>query len=164
MTEHSPGSALFLAAVLAACAGRSPGSTETGPAANSFEWAGLRLEVRLLPSPPDRIRARGTLVNLEERPLAREVPYCVVMLRIYREGRRIWGDGTQGDCFGRRVVRLEPGESRSFHRSLRADHILGDTLPAGRYLVRAYWPGASRPGALRTEMEATLGEAYLEPP
>lgn len=155
---------LALAAVAGACAGRSADGPFRAPGASGFEWADLRLRVRLVSSPPDRVRARGTLTNVGDRPLAREVPYCVVMLRIYRDGRRIWSDGARGGCFGRRVVRLEPGESRRFDRSLRAARILGDSLPAGPYLVRAYWPGTRRPGAVRTEMEVTLGEVRLEPP
>lgn len=154
---------LGLALVLTACAGRSPDAPGTVPGSAAFEWADLRLEVRLLPSPADRLRARGTLTNLDERFLAREVPYCVVMLRVYREGRRVWSDGARSGCFGRRIVQLAPGESQQFHRTLKARRILGETLPAGRYRVRAFWPGARRPGAVRTEMEVTLGEVRLEP-
>lgn len=164
MTSVARGAAaLGLAAALAACAGHDPGPPAPGPASSSFEWAGLRLQVHLLSSPPDRIRARGTLTNLEERLLEREVPRCVVMLRIYRGDRRAWSDGPGTGCFGARVVRLRPGESREFHRTIEAARILGDSLPSGRYLVRAFWPRRVRPGLPRTEIEVTLGGAELEP-
>lgn len=155
--------ALGLAAALAACAGHDLGPPAPGPASASFEWAGLRLRVDLLPSPPDRLRARGTLTNAEDRFLAREVPRCVVMLRMYRRDRRAWSDGPGTGCFGTRVVRLHPGESRQYRRTLEAARVLGDSLPPGRYLVRAFWPRTVRPGLPRTEIEVTLGGAELEP-
>lgn len=155
--------ALCLAAALAACAGHDPAPSSTGPASTSFEWAGLRLEVELVPSPPDRVRARGTLTNVEERFLEREVPRCVVMLRFYRRDRRAWSDGPGTGCFGTRVVRLRPGESRQFRRTLQAARIVGDSLPSGPYLARAFWPGRARPGLPRAEIEVTLGGTELEP-
>lgn len=155
--------ALGLAAALAACAGSGPGPSAQRPASTSFEWAGLRLEVELVRSPPDRIRARGTLTNVRERFLEREVPRCVVMLRMYRRDRRAWSDGPETGCFGTRVVRLHPGESHPFDRTIEARRILGDSLPSGSYLVRAFWPGAVRPGLPRAEIEVTLGGVELEP-
>lgn len=155
--------ALGLAAALAACAGTDPRPPSPAPASTSFEWAGLRLQVELLPAPADRIRVRGTLSNLEERLVEREVPRCVVMLRMYRRDRRAWSDGPGTGCFGTRVVRLRPGEFRQFHRSIEARRIVGDSLPAGRFLVRAFWPGTNRPGLPRAEIEVTLGGVELEP-
>lgn len=163
MSASSRLAALGLAAVLAACAGHDPGPPAPGPASSSFEWAGVRLEVELLPAPPDRMRARGTLTNVEDGFLEREVPRCVVMLRLYRDDRRAWSDGTGTGCFGSRPVRLRPGESRQFHRTIEAERVLGDSLPAGRYLVRAYWPPTDRPGLPRAEIEVTVGGAELDP-
>lgn len=154
---------LGLTALLAACAGHDPGRSSPGAASTSFEWGGLRLRVELPPSPHDRIRVRGTLTNLETSFLERDVPRCVVMLRLYRRDRRAWSDGPATGCFGTRIVRLRPGESRPFHRSIGADRILGDSLPPGRYLVRAFWPGRARPGLPRAEIEVTLGDVELEP-
>lgn len=150
-------------AALAACAGADPGPPTPGAASASFEWAGLSLRVELISSPPDRIRARGTLTNVEDRFLEREVPRCVVMLRMYRRERRAWSDGAGTGCFGTRVVRLRPGESRQFQRTIEAARIMGDSLPPGRYRVRAFWPRRVRPGPPRTEIEVTLGGAELEP-
>lgn len=157
------GAVLGLLGALVACAGADPGPPPPAPGSTSFEWAGVRLRVELLPSPPDRIRARGTLTNVERRFLRREVPRCVVMLRMYRRDRRAWSDGAGTGCFGTRIVRLRPGESRQFDRSIGARRIVGDSLPPGRYLVRAFWPGRDRPGLPRAEIEVTLGGAELEP-
>lgn len=157
------GAALGLFGALAACAGVDPGPPTPGPASTSFEWAGLRLRVELISTPPHRIRARGTLTNVEDRFLERDVPRCVVMLRMYRRESRVWSDGAGTGCFGTRVVRLRPGESRQFQRTIRAARILGDSLPSGRYLVRAFWPRRVRPGPPRAEIEVTLGGAELEP-
>lgn len=153
----------MVVALAAACAGRGPDGPAEGPASNTFEWAGLRLEVELLSSPPDRLRVRGTLSNVRDGVVEREVPRCVVMLRLYRRDRRVWSDGPESGCFGTRSVRLQPGEFDEFHRSLTADRIVGDSLPSGRYAVRAFWPPTSRPGLPRAEIEVGLGGTEIEP-
>lgn len=154
--------AVALAALWAACGGRQAETPVPGPGSSSFEWAGLRLEVELVSSPSDRLRAQGTLTNVADGVTEREVPRCVVMLRVYRRDRRVWGDGQESGCFGIRPVRLRPGESETFRRTVPAARILGDTLPAGRYLVRAFWPATTRPGLPRAEIEVTLGAVELE--
>lgn len=150
------------AAAAGACGGSRAGGTAPGPGSTSFGWAGLRLEVHLVSSPPDRIRARGDLVNEEDAFLSRQVPHCVLQLRVYRGERRVWSHGEEGGCFGYRTVRLAPGESESYHATVPARRVLGDSLPSGEYLVRAYWPSTSRPGPMRSEIEVTLGVVTLE--
>lgn len=153
---------LVLAVAAGACGGGRAGGIAPGPGSTSFGWAGLRLEIQLVSSPPDRIRVRGDLVNEEDAFLSRQVPHCVLQIRVYRGEQLVWSHGEEGGCFGYRTVRLAPGESESYHATVPARRVLGDSLPPGEYLVRAYWPSTSRPGPMRSEIEVTLGVVTLE--
>lgn len=150
-----------LLAALLACAPRTSGPPPGG--SGILEWAGLRLEVELLPSPADRLRARAVLRNTSDHFLAREVPHCVLRLRLYRGGSLIWDQGEEEACVGVRIVRLAPGERRSFWTSVRSRRILRGEHPEGEYLVRAFWPARSpAPGRPpRAAMEITVGVVRL---
>ena len=85
---------------------------------------------------------------------------CVVLLRAYRGPARMgapaW-DQERGVACTMQLVELSlaPGESREFQTSVRADRILGDSLPAGRY----YFTAVLRPDGRVVEVPA--GEADL---
>lgn len=166
-TSASTGRGLLLClAALAAC---SPAGSEGEPpvrggASAAAEWADLRYAIRLLPSPPDRVRARATLRNVGPGHRSQTMPFCLVWLRFYRGGGLVYDAGAEAGCGGAvRVVELRRGEEATFRGAVSADEVLGDGREPGRYLVRAYIPGSDRPGLPRAEMELTLGEVELRP-
>lgn len=126
-----------------------------------MEWAGLRIAWELVPSPPDRIRVHAVVANREARHVARELPWCVVRMRLYRDGELAWDQGADGRCGGIREVRLAPGEEADFRSSATAEEVLGPEAAGGDFLVRVYLPGSRRPGLPRADMELTLGEITL---
>lgn len=155
--------ALLLAALLVgACAGRGPGDPAPGVGSTTLDWAGLRLEYRMLPSPGDRIRVSATVVNGTGRRVYRELPYCVIRMRLYRADRVVWDQARDEACVGVRTLELAPGEQRDYRSSVTAERILGDSLAPGDYLVRLYLPGSDRPGTFRTSVELTLAAKTLE--
>lgn len=153
--------ALLLLAGVAACAGRDPGDPAPGVGSTTLEWAGLSIEYRMIPSSADRIRVGATVANRTSGTVARELPFCVIRMRLYRGDRLAWDEGRAEACAGIRTVQLRPGEEQDFWSSVTAERVLGDSLPAGDYLVRLYLPGNARPGAIRTSMELTLAEKTL---
>lgn len=126
-----------------------------------MEWADLDIRWELVPTPPDRIRVHAVVSNRSGRALDLELPYCVVRIRLYREGRLAWDEGGEGDCDGIRRIRLAPGEASDFWSSATADEVLGPDLPPGDFLARIYLPGSRRPGPPRADLELTLGEITL---
>jgi len=156
--------ALLCVAVTAAggCAARSA-DANPGVGDASVEWAGLRLEVRLRRSPPDRLRAVASATNVSDRYLVRELPFCVALLRLYRGDRLAWDQAREG-CVGRRIVRLAVGETETYWTTVRAEEVPGADSGEGRFTVRAYWPPERHPRMPpRTAMEVTVGEVRLEP-
>ena len=153
--------ALLLLWLLPACAGRAPGDPAPGVGSTALDWAGLRIEYTMAPSPADRIRIGATVANRSPGRLVRELPFCVIRMRLYRGDRLAWDQGGVDNCFGVRTLHLEPGEERNFWASTTADRVLGDSLAGGDYLVRLFLPGSDRPGTVRTNMEVTLGEKTL---
>lgn len=128
-----------------------------------MEWAGLRIGWELLPSPPDRIRVHAVVANRSSRFVARELPYCVIRVRLYREGELIWDQGAGEACFGLRRVRLSPGEEADFRSTVTAGEVLGPHTRPGDFVVRVHLPSSRRPGLPpRAEMELTLGETTLK--
>lgn len=126
-----------------------------------MDWAGLEITWHLVSSPRDRIRVRAVVANRQGRHLSRELPYCIVRLRLYRRGERVWDQGADGGCGGLRQVRLAPGEEVDFWSSVTAEEVLGGDVPAGDFLVRVHLPSSQRLGLPRAEMELTLGEITL---
>lgn len=95
--------------------------------------------------------------------MERELPHCVIRVRLYREGQLAWDQGADGACDGLRQVGLSPGEEADFWSSVTADEVLGPDLPPGDFLVRVHLPSRQRPGPPRAEIELTLGEISLSP-
>lgn len=126
-----------------------------------MEWAGLELTWRLVPSPPDRIRVHAVVANRGARHVERELPHCVIRVRLYREGELAWDQGADGGCDGVRHIGLSPGEEAEFWSSVTADEVLGPDTAPGDFLVRIHLPSSRRPGLPRAEMELTLGETSL---
>lgn len=126
-----------------------------------MEWAGLELTWRLVPSPPDRIRVHAVVANRGERHVERELPRCVVRVRLYREGELAWDQGADGGCDGLRHIGLSPGEEAEFWSSVTAGEVLGPDTAPGDFLVRIHLPSSRRPGLPRAEMELTLGRSSL---
>ena len=157
-----PTGVFLLLLLLPACAGRAPGDPAPGVGSTALDWAGLRIEYTMAPSPADRIRIGATVANRSPGRLVRELPFCVIRMRLYRGDRLAWDQGRVDNCFGVRTLHLAPGEERDFWASTTADRVLGDSLPGGDYLVRLFLPGSDRPGTIRTNMEVTLGEKTLE--
>lgn len=159
--RSSPAIAALLALGAVACSGRSPGDPAPGVGSTSVDWAGLTIQYLMLPSPSDRIRVSATVANRTGGRLLRELPFCVVRLRLYRGDRLAWDEGRVEACGGIRTLDLRPGEEQDFWTSVTAERVLGDSLPAGDYLVRVFLPGSDRPGTIRTSMELTLAEKTL---
>ena len=101
------------------------------------------------------------VANREGHHLSRELPFCVIRMRLYRDGEPVWDQGADGGCGGIRQVRLAPGEQADFWSSATADEVLTPGTEAGTFLVRVYLPASQRPGLPRAEMELTLGEITL---
>lgn len=127
-----------------------------------MEWAGLEITWSLVSSPPDRIRVHAVVANRQARPVERELPHCVIRVRLYRDGDRVWDQGAGGGCRGIRIVRLVAGEEADFWSSVTADEVLGPGLPPGDLVVRVHLPARQRPGLPRAAMELTLGQVTLE--
>lgn len=143
--------------------GAAPSLRERPPSRESAEWAGLRYEIALRPSPLDRLRLRATVTNVSTGFRDQELPFCLIRARLYRDGRLAWDQAADEGCGDAlRVLRLGPGESRSFSRSLTAERVLGDSLPPGTYRLRARLPGSDRPGLPRADMSFDLGTVTLE--
>ncbi len=157
-------SALVLTTALSACAGRSPEGSAPGVGSTSVDWAGLTIEYRMLPSADDRLRVSASVENRTSGRVVRELPFCVVRLRLYLSDRLVWDEGRAEACAGIRTLDLRPGEVEDFWSSFTAERVLGDSLPEGDYLVRLYLPGSDRPGTIRTSMELTLAEKTLARP
>lgn len=101
------------------------------------------------------------VANREGRHLARELPFCVIRMRLYRDGQLAWDQGAAGGCGGIRQVRLAPGEEADFWSSATAAEVLPPGSEAEDFLVRVHLPASQRPGLPRAEMELTLGEITL---
>lgn len=152
--------ALFLS--VACATGGTP--RNFGAGSGSLDWAGLRFDVHLLPSPLDQLRARISVTNTEDHFLVREIPFCVARLRVYRDGAVLWDQGGD-ECFGRRIVRLTAGEAEHYWTRASAREVLPEGTDRGTFTVRAYWPPEHHPDRVpRTEMEITVGRIRLERP
>lgn len=170
----APAVAAALAAVLAACAPTPPGGSGAGeggsvpgpPGSASVEWAGLRFRFSLRPSPADRIRIRAEVTNVSGHVREAEVPWCLVRLRLAREGAVVFDRARTEECGGGvRILRLADGEARRFRAVLTAAEVLGDSLRPGRFAARVRLAGAGgRPGPPRAEMELLLGTVELSRP
>ena len=157
---------LWLAA-LAACNGPGPtGDVESGPAARpqqqmTVEGVTYTAEVRIAETAPPTVYATARVENRSSSRQDITFPDgCVVLLRAYRDAARTgapaWDQQQGAICTMQLVVLdLAPGESREFQASVRADEILGDSLPAGRY----YFTALLRPNGRVVEVSA--GEAEL---
>lgn len=104
----------------------------------------------------------AVVANGGSRVVARELPYCVIRVRLYREGKLTWDQGADGACAGLRQVHLAPGEEVDFRSSVTAAEVLDPDTPPGDFLVRIHLPSSQRPGLPRAEMELTLGETTLK--
>lgn len=118
-------------------------------------------ETRIAETAPVTVYATARVENTSSTQQGVTFPDgCVVLLRAYRDpartGAPAW-DQQQGAVCTMMLVQLSlaPGESREFVAGARADEILGDSLPAGRY----YFTAVLRPDGQRVEVAA--GEAEL---
>lgn len=157
---------LWLAGI-AACSGPGPvGDGGPGPGGMAqrqvtVEGVMYTAETRIAETAPPTVYATARAENTSSS--RQEVTFpdgCVVLLRAYRDAARTgapaW-DQQQGVMCTMQLVELSlaPGESREFLASARADQILGDSLPAGRY----YFTAVLRPNGRVVEVPA--GEAEL---
>ncbi|MFO7260793.1 MAG: BsuPI-related putative proteinase inhibitor [bacterium] len=157
--------ALWLAG-LAACSGPGPaGGGEPGPAAGpqrqvTVEGVTYTAEVRIAETAPPTVYATARVTNTSSSRQTISFPDgCVVLLRAYRDAARAgapaW-DQQRGAFCTMQLVELDlaPGESREFQASTRADEILGDSLPVGRY----YFTALLRPNGRAVEVPAGEGD------
>lgn len=128
----------------------------------SVEWAGLRYEASVRPSPPDRIRLRAVVTNVSPVFREEELPWCILPARLYRDGALAFDYAAARGCGGAvRVVRLEPGESEEFRRTLTAERVLGDSLSPGPFEVHVRLPRQTGRGPPRAAMDLRLGTVTL---
>lgn len=162
--------AASLVGVACGGSGRGGGSEtaaprRTPPTSSSVEWAGLRYEVSLLPSPTDRVRLRAVVTNVSSGYRETELPWCLIRARLRRDGEVVFDQAEADGCGeGVRMIRLENGQSEEFRRTLAAARVLGDSLSPGRFGVSVRLPRARNLGPPRAEMELGLGSVTLERP
>lgn len=130
-----------------------------------MDWAGFRLSTEILPSPPDRLRARAVIRNTTRRFLSARLPGCLPWLRAYRDGLLVWDQWRDSGCeTALRLVELPPDGEETKLVVLPAAEILGDSLPDGVYQLTAFIPRAWTPGPPRPEMELLLSRVRLARP
>lgn len=153
-----------LAAACPGSGGAGDGAPRPGPPdAAAVEWAGLRYEVAVLPGPRDRIRLRAEVRNVSRRLREEELPWCLIRARLHRDGRAVYDRARAEGCGdGVRVVRLESGEAETFHATLTAARVLGDSLSPGAFEVSVRLPRQRGLGPPRAEVELRLGTVTLE--
>jgi hypothetical protein len=130
-----------------------------GPAgAGDLNGVRLRGELVTLESFPVQLVAHVTITNSSGVPKRLDFPDgCVVLLRAYRDDRRVWDQAGSTACtMAIETVALDPGQSRTFRSpTVSAAEILGRSLAAGQYRMAAYL----RPS--RSVVEVELGTADL---
>ena len=169
MDRPRPGlAAVTLVLLVAACTGggRGAGASRPGPPASaSVEWAGLRYEVSVLSGPSDRVRLRADVTNVSGSFRRADMPWCMIQARLHRDGAVVFDQAEDEGCGdATRTIRLEASESETFHSTLTADRVLGDSIPPGRFEVSVRLPRATGLGPPRAEIELRLGEVTLERP
>lgn len=89
---------------------------------------------------PGVLRGEVTIAN--ETESVRSVTFrdgCVVLMRAFRDDRRVWDQGDNVFCTMALVrVELGPGEERTFATEAEVEEILGDELPEGAYSLTLY--------------------------
>lgn len=145
--------------LVVACAKNGP---EAPGAAASVSDAGIeyRAETRVLESFPVQLRTTVTMTNASAAGMDIEMPGgCPALLRAYRAQDTVRAAFDQANvrvCTMQLLqFRLAAGESRTFEGSSDAAEILGDSLPDGRYRLRA----VMRPNGRLVEVPA--GEVSL---
>jgi hypothetical protein len=153
-------------AVLVACGApgsgeeNRPGADAGPPQRAAVGGVTYSAETRIAETAPVTVYATARVENTSSTQ--QEVTFpdgCVVLLRAYRDASRTgapaWDQQQGAVCTMMLVqVSLAPGESREFVASVRADEILGDSLPAGRY----YFTAVLRPDGQRVEIAAGKAE------
>jgi len=172
--------ALLPTVPLAACVsggGQGPGDPEAGDAGPGGDssrarvvrvdapnaevatrWAGLEFSALLVKSPADRVRVRARVRNVGSGLLSRHVPWCLVRLRAYLDGRVLPDPVQERECAGfERLVSLAPGESTEYHHWIPAERLLPDDRDEAVVVLRVRLPRETRPGVPpRAEREMTL--------
>jgi len=158
---------VLLLAALAACGptGSSDGGAQPNPDDGprrqvTVEGVTYTAEARIAETAPPTVYVTARVQNTSSSRQDVTFPDgCVVLLRAYRDAARTgapaW-DQQQGVMCTMQLVELSlaPGESREFLASARADQILGDSLPAGRYSFTA----VLRPNGQAVEVPAGEGD------
>ncbi len=119
-------------------------------------------DTRIMESFPVQLRSIVTVENRTSDEVTITLPDgCAVLLRAYRTADRTgdpaWDESRAVACtMALQEIVLAPGAAKELTGStISAAHILGDSLPAGRYYLTA----VVRPNGQLVEMEA--GEADL---
>lgn len=156
----------LLAGVLACSSGPSDPGTRPpggGPPAGAVTRDGIEYaaDVLVMESFPVQLAARVTLTNRTDAP--RTVVFadgCVVLMRAYRDGERVWDQAEDVACTMATVpVELAPGASETVGSgSIGAYEILDDEWPDGEYRIGVYL----RP--VGDEVEIDAGTADLAVP
>lgn len=129
---------------LCACSSRESGRTEQlvhGPWVETAWGYSLRGWMRLLPGPPDTLRLGSTVANRSNRTVSVLWIGCPFEIRAYRTADRsgvpAWDtERFASACTNRSKRPLAPGDTAptgGFFKTIPMPHILGDSLPEGRY-------------------------------
>jgi hypothetical protein len=138
---------LALATLAATCSGEpaAPEPDPSGPPAAGTpvvrDGVEYRADVLVMESFPVQLAGRVTITNATGARVDLTFPDgCVVLLRAYRGGERVWDQSGDIACTMALVqVALARGESRTVPApNVSAYEILGDELPDGAYEIRAY--------------------------
>jgi len=166
MSGRGPWAGALLLAALAACGptGSPGGGGQPNPddelRRGTVEGVTYTAETRIAETAPPTVYATARVENTSSSRQDITFPDgCVVLLRAYRDAARAgapaWDQQRDAMCTMQLVeLSLAPGESREFLASARADQILGDSLPAGRY----YFTAVLRPNGRVVEVPAGEGE------
>jgi hypothetical protein len=120
----------------------APGRADAYTAAGLTFHAESRVVARrgLQPGEVSSVNVVLTVSNPSNRRIETPIRGCTTLLRAYRAGARPdppvldWSRGMQCEQ-DPTVLALDPGESRTFEEGAEAWHILGDSLPEGRYAL-----------------------------
>jgi hypothetical protein len=166
--------ALLVAGAAAAAAGLAPGAAGCAPGADAVrdpvrpdpglaltvDGIDYRGDLAILESFPVQLAATVRLENVGDAERTLEFPEgCVLLLRAYRGGERVWDQSEDVGCTQAVVpVTLAPGERHEARAHASAYDVLDGGLPDGRYRITGYL----RPDGAEVEVE--LGRADLAIP
>ena len=124
-----------------------PGPTADGVLGGvSNDSLSLRAALVVANEPYRLLRVEVTTQNKLDRPVMLFVPGgCPVILQLFSDpppsGRQLWDSrgarSSRGCALSLVQVRIDAIQSKVFMREVDRSEVLGDSLPAGRYFVRA---------------------------